>query len=40
MQPKQNIPIPRDDNNVSENFGSHEDEKFKLKEYDIKRESQ
>ena len=35
IQPKQNTPMPGDDNDVSENFGPYEDKEFTLKERDI-----
>ncbi len=35
LQPKQDIPIPGKDDNISENFGPHEDEESTLKEQDI-----
>ena len=35
MQPKQNMPIPRENNNASENFKPHEDEKSTLEEQNI-----
>ena len=38
IQPKQNTPIPRKDNNASKNFGPHEDEESILKEQDIERD--
>ncbi len=36
MQPKQNTPIPGEDENTSDNFGLHEDEESILEEQDIK----
>ncbi len=36
MQLKQNIPILGEDDNISENFGLHEDKEFILEEQDIK----
>ena len=35
MQPKQDTPIPGDDENASENVGPHEDEESTLEEQDI-----
>ena len=35
MPPKQNMPIPEEDDNASENFGLHKDEKFILKAKNI-----
>lgn len=35
IQPKQDIIIPRKDNNVSDNFGPYEDKKSILEKYDI-----
>lgn len=37
MQPKQNILIPGEDDNILENFGSYENEKSTLKEQDIEK---
>ena len=39
MQPKQNMLILGKDDNASENFGSHEDEKSILEEQDIERDN-
>ncbi len=35
MQPKQDMPIPGEDDNTSDNFGLYEDEEFILEEQDI-----
>ena len=35
MQPKQNTPIPGEDNNISENFGSHEDDKSEEQDIEV-----
>ena len=37
IQPKRNLLIPREENNISENFGLHEDEKLTLEEQDIEK---
>lgn len=38
MQPKQDIPMPRKDDNALKNFGVYEDKKSTLKKQDIKRD--
>ena len=35
MQPKQNMPIPKKDDNVSTNFRLHEDEKSTMEKQEI-----
>ena len=38
MQPKQNMAISGENDNISENFGPHEDKKSTLEEQDIKKD--
>ena len=38
MQPKQNISIPKDNENISKNVGLHEDEESTLEERDIEKD--
>lgn len=38
IQPKQNILILKEDNNTSDNFASHENEKSTLKKQDIEKD--
>ena len=38
MQPKQNTPIPGEDNNASKSFGLYKDDKSTLEEQDIEKD--
>ena len=38
MQPRQDMPMPAEDNNTSDNFGPYEDEKSTLEAQDIEKD--